>query len=191
MRNDIIIYVPNSVLKDSELNPLEKLIHSITFSLSRDGKLGFNQYTNKELSELLSVDLNSLGKHRKRLIELGYERKEKGGKYFIEKPIKDQFRLGRGGGTVLPFEVYSQKKLSAGAKLLWSLYNSLEKGRSGYCNAKRETLGERLNCSVESITLWSEQLNNRKLFSKYELLSGKNSRQRIIKKNTKPEEINL
>lgn len=181
MNKNITIYIPKTILENKELNPLEKILLSITFSLSRKGKLGFNSYSNNYLSELLSVDSNSLGTHRKRLIQLGYERKEKGGKYFLDREISDGFQQGRGGGTILPPQIYKLKKLSSGAKLLWSLYNSLEKGTKGYCNAKRETLAKRLNCSVESITGWADKLNERDLFTHFELLSGNNSRQRVVK----------
>ncbi len=176
--SDIInIKIPSSILEIEELNHLEKLILSVGYTF--DKKLGFNSLTNIEMSEMLGVDTNSLGKHRKQLLKLGYERVEKNIYYLTDK-IKKVSTLEKREILLLP-QVYSIKKLSVGAKLLWAEYNSLEKGKAGYCIAKRSYLAGRLKCSKDSISNWHSKLNDFKLLSYTELKHGKNTKQRKVK----------
>lgn len=174
----IVIRIPSSILEIEELNHLEKLMLSVTYTFSKK-KLGFNSLSNKEFSEMLGVDTNSLGKHRNNLLKLGLERKEKG-KYYLTDKVDDRKVVGK-RDILLPSQVYTLRKLKSGAKLLWGEYNSLEKGSQGFCIAKRETLANRLQCSEDSITNWHNKLNEKELLSYSELLHGKNTKQRKVK----------
>jgi Mn-dependent DtxR family transcriptional regulator len=179
---NLVIRIPASILeldvkeKGKEVGFLDKLILSVGYTFQK--KLGHNSLSNKDLSIMLGVDETSLGKHRKRLVELGYERKE-GRKYILTDKVNTQFTLNK-REILLPQAVYSIKKLDAGAKLLFAEYNSLSSGDQKECRAKREYLANRLKCSVDSISNWFKKLDKLNLFSHTELRYGANSRQRVI-----------
>jgi hypothetical protein len=175
--SQIHIKIPSAILEDKSLSHLQVLLLSISYTFHP--KLGYNAATNKELSEMLKVDVTRLGKNRKELLSRGYERKE-GKRYFLEDKVQKKRRIGKREILLVP-EVYQIKGLSAGAKLLWAEYNSLSQGDKGKCIASREFLAKRLNCSEDSITLWHERLNDLGLLSESYLRTGVNTRQRVVK----------
>lgn len=180
---NLIIRIPTSILEldvkeeGEEIGFLDKLILSVGYTYQK--KLGYNSLSNKDLSIMLGVDETSLGKHRKRLVELGYEVKE-GKEYILTDKIDTYFNPSQ-REILLPHAVYSIKKLDAGAKLLWAEYNSLSKMDQKECRAKRETLANRLKCSVDSISNWFKKLEKHDLFLHTELRYGANSKQRVVK----------
>lgn len=175
----IVIQIPSFILGIEDLNDLEKLMLSVTHTFSKR-KLGFNSLSNKAFSEMLGVDINSLGTHRKNLVTLGYERKEKGGIYYLTDKT-NELKTVSNRSLLIPPQVYTLRKLKAGAKLLWGEYNSRCKGKLGYCNAKREILAKSIQCHEDSITNWHNKLEEMGLLEYSELASGTNTRQRRVK----------
>ena len=175
----IHIIVLSNILENKELTSLEKVILSLGYSYSI--KKGYNLLTNVELGELLCMNENTIGKSRKSLIEKGYETKEKSKpyKYYITDKYKETKPKDKRDLIILP-EVYS-KNITVGSKLLWAEYNSLSNKGKGESFAKREYLAERLNCSLDSITNWYNELIENELISDTKLLGGAGKRQRRVK----------
>ncbi len=164
-----MIGVPFEILMNSELSLNEKLLLGLDFSLK--SKLGFNQITNKDVGKLFNLHPNIIGDCRKSLVEKGYLIKE-GRKYFLtdhyktaekSEEIQENTSSKDRRNIKLPFEVYSNKRLKTGEKLLWGEYNSISKGEKEYF-AKREHTANRLSVSVESISNWTKSLNEKGLF---------------------------
>ncbi|WBV59891.1 hypothetical protein PFY12_12660 [Chryseobacterium camelliae] len=183
--NKLTIEIPFEILSNSELSLNEKLLLGLDFSLKN--KLGFNQITNKDVGEFFNLHPNITGDCRKKLIEKGYLTKE-GRKYFLTEYYKTVEESEEIQGNTkrkdrrnikIPFEVYSNKALKTGEKLLWGEYNSISKGEKEYF-AKREYTAYRLNVSVESVSNWTTSLNEKGLFKKYEIVSGYYTHQRKI-----------
>ena len=181
----ITIVIPLHILEDKSLSKLQILILSVGYIFHQ--KLGFNALNNVDLSEMLGVNVNTLGKERKGLVSMGYE-VIKDHKYYLTEKVekmksdRDSYkeRTKEKREILLPHQIYSIKNLSAGAKLLWAEYNSLSKGDLGYCNASREYLAKRLNCNEDSISNWNKKLDALGTLSHNELKSGKNKRQMIV-----------
>ncbi|WP_374465647.1 hypothetical protein [Chryseobacterium sp.] len=181
----LIIEIPFEILMNSELSLNEKLFLGLDFSLKN--KLGFNQVTSKDVGKLFNLHPNIVGDCRKSLLEKGYLLKE-GRKYFLTDYYKtveeseesqENTKNKDRRNIKIPFEVYSNRALNKGEKLLWGEYNSISKGVKGYF-ASREYTANRLNVSVESVTNWTKSLNEKGLFKKYEIVSGYYTHQRKI-----------
>jgi len=181
----LTIEIPFEVLSNSELSLNEKLILGLDFSLK--SKLGFDQITNKDVGGLFNLHPNVIGNCRKSLVEKGYLMKE-GRKYFLTdhyKTVEESEEIQ--GNTSrkdrrnikIPFEVYSNRALNKGEKLLWGEYNSISKGEKEYF-ASREYTANRLNVSVESVSNWTTSLNAKGLFKKYQIVTGYYTHQRKI-----------
>ncbi|MDR6546677.1 Mn-dependent DtxR family transcriptional regulator [Chryseobacterium rhizosphaerae] len=170
---------------NSELSLNEKLLLGLDFSLK--SKLGFNQLTNKDVGEFFNLHSNIVGDCRKSLLEKGYLMKE-GRQYFLTDHYKTIQKSEESNENTknkdqrnikLPFEIYSNKALKTGEKLLWSEYNSISKGEKEYF-AKREHTANRLSVSVESVSNWTKSLNEKGLFKKYQIVTGYHTHQRKI-----------
>lgn len=181
----LMIGVPFEILMNSELSLNEKLLLGLDFSLK--SKLGFNQITNKDVGKLFNLHPNIIGDCRKSLVEKGYLIKE-GRKYFLtdhyktaekSEEIQENTSSKDRRNIKLPFEVYSNKRLKTGEKLLWGEYNSISKGEKEYF-AKREHTANRLSVSVESISNWTKSLNEKGLFKKYQIVTGYHTHQRKV-----------
>lgn len=181
----LIIEIPFEILMNSELSLNEKLLLGLDFSLTK--KLGFNQITNKGVGELFNLHPNIVGDCRKSLLEKGYLVKE-GRKYFLTDHYKTVHKSEESlentknkdqRNIKLPIEIYSNKELKTGEKLLWGEYNSISKGEKEYF-AKREHTANRLSVSVESISNWTKSLNEKGLFKKYQIVTGYHTHQRKI-----------
>ncbi|MEI3791553.1 MULTISPECIES: hypothetical protein [unclassified Chryseobacterium] len=181
----LMIEIPFEILMNSELSLNEKLLLGLDFSLK--SKLGFNQITNKDVGGLFNLHPNIIGDCRKSLIEKGYLKKE-GRQYFLSDHYKTAEKSEESNENTknkdqrnikLPFEIYSDKTLKTGEKLLWGEYNSISKGEKEYF-AKREYTADRLSVSVESVSNWTKSLNERGLFKKYQIVTGYHKHQRKI-----------
>ncbi|WP_309880917.1 hypothetical protein [Chryseobacterium rhizosphaerae] len=181
----LMIVIPFEILMNSELSLNEKLLLGLDFSLK--SKLGFNQLTNKDVGEFFNLHSNIVGDCRKSLLEKGYLMKE-GRQYFLTDHYKTIQKSEESNENTknkdqrnikLPFEIYSNKALKTGEKLLWSEYNSISKGEKEYF-AKREHTANRLSVSVESVSNWTKSLNEKGLFKKYQIVTGYHTHQRKI-----------
>lgn len=181
----LMIEIPFEILMNSELSLNEKLLLGLDFSLKN--KLGFNQLTNKDVGGFFNLHPNIVGDCRKSLLEKGYLTKE-GRKYFLTDHYKTVHKSEESHENTknkdqrnikLPFEIYSNKALKTGEKLLWGEYNSISKGEKEYF-AKREHTANRLNVSVESVSNWTKSLNEKGLFRKYQIVTGYHTHQRKI-----------
>ncbi|MBF6643419.1 hypothetical protein IVN40_04370 [Chryseobacterium indologenes] len=183
--NKLMIEIPFEILMNSELSLNEKLLLGLDFSLKN--KRGFNQITNKDVGGLFNLHPNIVGDCRKSLLEEGYLMKE-GRKYFLTDHYKTVHKSADSHENIknkdqrnikLPFEIYSNKALKTGEKLLWGEYNSISKGEKEYF-AKREHTANRLSVSVESVSNWTKSLNEKGLFKKYQIVTGYHKHQRKI-----------
>jgi Mn-dependent DtxR family transcriptional regulator len=180
--NKLTVEIPFEILSSSELSLNEKLIFGLDFSLK--SKLGFNQITSKDVGVLFNLHPNIVGDYRKSLLKKGYLTKE-GRKYFLTDHYKtaeksEEIQENKDRRNIkIPFEVYSNRALNKGEKLLWGEYNSISKGEKEYF-ASREYTANRLKVSVESISNWTKSLNEKGLFKKYEIVSGYYTHQRRI-----------
>lgn len=181
----LMIEIPFEILMNLELSLNEKLLLGLDLSLK--SKLGFSQITNKDVGKLFNLHPNIIGDCRKSLIEKGYLKKE-GRQYFLSDHYKTAEKSEESYENTknkdqrnikLPFEIYSNKALKTGEKLLWGEYNSISKGVKEYF-ASREYTANRLNVSVESVTNWTKSLNEKGLFKKYEIVTGYYTHQRKI-----------
>lgn len=176
-KKPMVVEIPFYILSNISLSLNEKLIYGLDYSFAK--KLGFNIMSSKDISQLLNIHQNIVGKCRKNLIELGFLRKD-GRKYFLEdKSIGSENKDTDRRNIVLPIEVYSTKILKTGEKLLWGEYNSISKG-TRYYFAKREYTANRLGISVESVSKWSKSLYTNGFLDEYELKSGYCTHQRKI-----------
>ncbi|MEJ5102395.1 hypothetical protein [Chryseobacterium sp. MYb328] len=180
--NKLTVEIPFEILSSSELSLNEKLIFGLDFSLK--SKLGFNQITSKDVGVLFNLHPNIVGDYRKSLLKKRYLTKE-GRKYFLTDHYKtaeksEEIQENKDRRNIkIPFELYSNKALKTGEKLLWGEYNSISKGVKEYF-ASREYTANRLNVSVESVTNWTKSLNEKGLFRKYEIVVGYYKHQRRI-----------
>lgn len=182
----LIIEIPFEILSNKELSLNEKLMLGLDFSLRK--KLGFNQMTNKKIGEILNLHPNIVGNCRKNLLEKQYLIK-KGRQYFLTDHYKtiheaesndtDKIENTDRRNIKLPIEIYSNKDLKTGEKLLWGEYNSMSKSIIEYF-AKREYTAKRLSVSVESISNWTKALYEKGLLEEYKVISGYCIRRKII-----------
>ena len=163
----LILKIPSKILSNNQLSLNEKLVLGLDYTLSL--KKGYNLLSSKQIGEKLQIHSNIVLSCRKNLLKKGYISKDKR-KYILtdkyeETPISDKREI------YIPYEVYTNKKLNTGSKLLWGEYNSLSKGYKDYF-AKRKYTADRLNVSEESITNWTKKLYENNLLKKYELRKG-------------------
>ena len=164
LKKPLAIEIPFEILSNKELSLNEKLILGLDFSFGK--KLGFNQMSNLEIGKLMNLHANIVGSCRRHLLENQYLMKEER-KYFLTDHYKTAQEFGTNGveksenknqrNIKLPFEIYADKRLKTGEKLLWGEYNSISKGEIVYF-AKREYTAKRLNVSIESISNWTKSL---------------------------------
>lgn len=166
--------IPGKLLS-SGLTLNQKYILGLDFSLKE--KFGYNSYSHKEVSKMISIHPNIIGNSRKALIELNLLEK-KGRKYFLtQKSLK--FLEDDKGQIVLPFDLYTISDLNTGAKLLWGVYNFISRGFRDYF-ALRETTAAKMNVSVGSITNWTKELNQKGLFKMYGHKNGYCTSQAVL-----------
>ena len=174
----IILKIPATILSNQDLSFNDKLIYGLDYAYHF--KKGYNKLTNNKIAELLSLHRNIVSKSRNTLIKKGYLTKEK-----LVYELTDKHMTESSANKIdrreifLPFEIYSHKYLSTGAKLLWGEYNSISKGIREYF-AKRSYTSKRLNASVESITNWTKQLEQYQLLKKYGHRTGFCTNQKVI-----------
>lgn len=186
LKRPLVIEIPFGILSSKELSLNEKLILGLDFSFGK--KLGFNQMSNLEIGKLLNLHPNIVGSCRRHLLENQYLMKE-GRKYFLTDHYKTAQEFETNGveksenkdqrNIKVPFEIYADKSLKTGEKLLWGEYNSISKGENYYF-AKREYTAKRLNVSVESITNWTKSLFDKSLLEEYQVIAGYCTHQRKI-----------
>ncbi len=170
----IALIIPSAILYDHRLSLNDKLILGIDYCFKK--KLNYNSMPNTQIGYLLQLHPNIISKSRRKLLKLGYLRKEKRNYYlndinlFVKK--QDQRDL------IIPFLVYNSN-LSSGAKLLWAEYNSFNNNGKSYY-ASREFTSKRLDCSVESISNWTTALQETGFLKHYELKSGYCTKQRLV-----------
>jgi len=185
-KRPLAIEIPFEILSSEELSLNEKLILGLDFSFEK--KLGFNIMSNLEIGKLLNLHPNIVGSCRRHLLENQYLTKE-GRKYFLTDHYKTGQEFETNGveksenkdqrNIKLPFEIYADKRLKTGEKLLWGEYNSISKGDRDYF-AKREYTAKRLNVSIESISNWTKSLFEKELLREYHLITGYCTHQRRI-----------
>ena len=146
----------------SNLSFNEKLILGLHYTLSK--KKGYNALSINRMGDMFNLHRNVVSYCRKRLLNDGYIEKEQY-KYVITGLYKN-FETKDRREIYIPFEIYSHKHLTTGAKLLWGEYNSISGGLKQYF-ASREYTAKRLNASVESVTNWTKQLWDNKLLKSY------------------------
>lgn len=170
----IALIIPSAVLYDHRLSLNDKLVLGIDYCFKK--KLDYNSMPNTEIGCLLKLHPNIISKSRRKLLKLGYLRKEKRNYYLNDIDLsvskEDQRDL------IIPFWVY-HSNLSSGSKLLWAEYNSFSNNGKSYY-ASREFSAKRLGCTKESITNWTKELLQKDFLKYYELKSGYCTKQRSI-----------
>jgi Mn-dependent DtxR family transcriptional regulator len=161
-RVPLIIKIPFKILSSSELSLNDKLILGLDYTFS--SKNGSNTMNNKQVSELFHLHTNIVGDCRKRLVAQGYLSKDKQ-IYFLTSKFEDFLPQLEDERTIyIPSLIYRHPKLRTGEKLLWGEYNSMSEGVKAYF-ASREYTAKRLDVSKESITNWTNSLEQKKLIT--------------------------
>ncbi len=159
----------------SNLSFNEKLILGLHYTLSK--KKGYTTFSNNKMGLMFNLHQNVVSYCRKRLINDGYiEKKQR--KYVITDLYKN-FETKHRREIFIPYEIYSHKHLTTGAKLLWGEYNSISGGVKQYF-AERDYTSKRLNASVESITNWTKQLWDNNLLKLYKHNVGYCKSQKVV-----------
>ncbi|MBO3096816.1 hypothetical protein [Gelidibacter pelagius] len=171
----LVLKIPATILSDCQLSFNEKLILGLDYTFQ--SKKGYTQLSNSKIGQLLNLHINIVAYSRKNLVQMGFLLKE-GRKYTLTDKHK-QLEVDDKREIYLPYEIYRHEDLLTGSKLLWGEYNSLSKGRREYF-AKRSYTSRRMNASVESITNWTNQLNDYRLFKKYEHRKGYCTSQKVV-----------
>lgn len=176
IRNDrqLNLSIPGEILSRQDLTPNQKLILGLDFALLK--KLGFNSYTSSKVAKMLHINSTYISLCRNQLIEKDLLRKI-GRRYFLTANALDLQKTSAFHYTVLS-DLLNQK-IGTGAKLLWSVYNSLSRGVENYF-AKRETTACKLGVSVGAISKWNRELNSAGLFTEYIHKSGYCTKQTVI-----------
>jgi hypothetical protein len=159
----------------SNLSFNEKLILGLHYTLSK--KKGYNVLSIRKMCLMFNLHQNVVSYCRKRLINDQYIQK-KDRKYIITDLYKN-FETNDRREIFIPFEIYSHKNLTTGAKLLWGEYNSISRGVKQYF-ANRDFTAKRLNASIESITNWTKQLYDNKLLKLYTHNIGYCKSQKVV-----------
>jgi len=159
----------------SNLSFNQKLILGLHYTFSK--KKGYNMLSITEMGLMFDLHRNVVSYCRKRLIHDGYIKKE--GRKYILTDLYKQIQVKDLREILIPHQIYSDKHLTAGAKLLWSEYNSISGGVRKYF-AKREYTAKRLDASVESITNWTKLLNDNKLLKLYKHNIGYCKSQKVV-----------
>lgn len=182
------IKVSPKILTNRELSDNEKLILSLDYTF--DLKKGYTIYTNVDIGKFLSLHPNIVRLCRKSLIKKGYLVVDKENKQIhrltdklkssefliINEKEQTEFKTE----CVLPYEIYHNRELTTGAKLLWGEYNALSKTPDGYVK-KRETTAKIMNVSVGSISNWTKQLLMQQFLSEYEVKSEYRTKQKVVR----------
>ena len=87
MYNEKGIFIPEWICKDSNLSGNEKLLYSIYYYYTTNGKLGCCKIINEELANMINVTVRQLQRYKKHLIDLKYI-KTNGG--IVVKAIKNE-----------------------------------------------------------------------------------------------------
>lgn len=182
MRNNQVIrndkqpnlLIPGEILSQTDLTLNQKLILGLDFALHR--KLGYNSYLNTEIAEMLGINFSYVSLCRNQLVDKNLLIKSGRSYSLTENALKLQ-EQSRFNYTVLQDLLFQD--LSTGAKLLWSVYDSLSQGYREYF-AKRETTAKKLGISVEAISKWNRELNNAGLFTEFQHKSRYGVKQTII-----------
>ena len=159
----------------SKLSFNEKLILGLHYTFSK--KNGYTTLSIGKMGLMFDLHPNVVSYCRKRLLNDGYVRKE-GHKYVITDLYR-KFETKDRREIYIPFEIYSHKDLTTGAKLLWGEYNSISGGVKQYF-ASRGYTAKRLNASVESITNWTKLLNDNNLLKLYSHNIGHCKSQKVV-----------
>lgn len=72
MDNEKGIFTPLWISKDSNLSGNEKLLYSIYYYYTTNGKLGCCKIINEELANMINVNVRQLKRYKKHLIDLEY-----------------------------------------------------------------------------------------------------------------------
>lgn len=170
----LIIRTPATILSHTELSFNQKLLLGLDYTLSK--KLGYNKMTNKKVGEMLNLHPNIVCYCRRHLVKTGFLEK-RGREHYLTKK-HEELEVDDRREVILPHQVY-KSKIPTGAKLLWGEYNSISKGKREYF-ASREYTAKRLNCSVESVSSWTNNLSKGKFLKFYNLCRTKNNIQKIV-----------
>lgn len=100
-----------------------------------------------------------------------------GRRYFLTEKALDLQKRSAFQYTVLR-DLLNQD-IGIGAKLLWSVYNSLSQGFRKYFK-KRKTTATVLGVSIEAVSKWNRELNEAGLFTKYSHNSSYCTKQTVI-----------
>lgn len=171
----LVLKIPATILSSIELSINEKLILGLDYTYQ--SKKGYTILNNSRAGQLFNLHPNIVSYCRKNLVQKGYLSKIKTKYTLTDKHKQHETKNQR--EVILPFEIYSHKHLTTGAKLLWGEYNSISRGRREYF-AKRSYTSIRLNASEESVTNWTKQLKEHRLLKKYEHRTGYCTSQKVI-----------
>ena len=144
----------------SKLSFNEKLILGLHYTFNK--KNGYTVLSLSKMGLMFGLHPNVVSYCRKQLIHDGYIEKQ-GRKYILTDRYR-KFETNDKREIFIPYQIYSDKNLTAGAKLLWGEYNSISGSVKQYF-ASRQYTANRLNASVESITNWTKLLNDNKLLN--------------------------
>lgn len=176
IRNDrqINLSIPGEILSRKDLTVNQKLLLGLDFALNK--KLGFNSYTGSEVAKMLQINSTYVSLCRNQLVEKGLLTKN-GRRYSLTGNALDLQKRSAFQYTVLR-DLLNQE-VGTGAKLLWSVYNSLSQGCREYF-AKRKTTAYKLGVSVEAVSKWNRELNEAGLFAEYGHNSSYCTKQTVI-----------
>lgn len=174
MSNEYTLKVPSEVLENVELKAIHKLIHCLTIQLSENGK--GNNYSHKDVAQKLHISVNKVAEARKWLVENGYEQKQRG---YIATDKWKTFPIANRADLRIPSKLL-QSNLTAGAKLLWGEYNRYASNDKGYFRS-RQSVANRLNCSVKSVSNWTTELQKVGLLKEHHIESAKGKKVRRVK----------
>ncbi|KLT69612.1 hypothetical protein [Flavobacterium sp. ABG] len=161
-RLPLIIKIPYKILLNNELSLNDKLILGLDYTYSL--KIRSNTMNNIQVGKLLQLHSNIVGDCRKKLVAQGYLSKEKQ-TYFLTTKFDEFSTTFEDKRTIYILSgIYNNPKLRTGEKLLWGEYNSMSKGDKTYF-ASREHTAQRLNVSKESITNWTNLLQQKNLIT--------------------------
>lgn len=184
------INFPLRLFNYQELTLTEKLVFAFDFTLFINKK--YSSYTNKNIASQLKLGENVVGRARKKYCEMDLVYKE-GLLYKFtclnfdieDIELKKQRNIERvdwlNRYTIIPYEVFSSDILSPGAKILFSLINSLSKNRTKGCIAGNKYFMKIMGVSNNSISNWVTDLKNNGFLEFYEVISWYGGNRRTIK----------
>lgn len=117
----LLLKIPVKILAEQELTLNEKYILGLDYALLE--KLGYNNYTNKAVQDILHIHRNLISRARIQLIKKGFLSKEK--RVYRLTPLALYYCDQDDPMVYIPQWVYTMDNLTTGGKLLYAEYNAM------------------------------------------------------------------